>query len=134
MKESNITSKNENIKIESVPNGGLETRSHRKENKQKENPSEVVNGVFHKNSVNVMPANVCFDKNYRPKCDACLKLCDFDWYVKKQRQSKKEVVLVCVNCYETNYAKDQSNEFEAANFYNIFNQNESKIHINIRFQ
>jgi len=81
-----------------------------------------------------MPVNICLDKNFRPKCDSCMKLCDFDWYVKKQRLSKKDVVLVCVNCYEMKYAKDHSNEFEAANFYNIFNQNESNMPINIRFQ
>lgn len=95
----------------------------------KENPIEVVNSVFHRNSVNVIQPNSVLDKNSRPKCDSCLKLCDFDWYVKKQRQFKDDVILICVNCYESKYAKDHSNEFEAANFYNIVNQNESKLAI-----
>lgn len=118
------------MKIENLSNGYPETRSHRKENKQKENSIDAINNVFHKNSINIIQPNNCLDKNNRPKCDSCLKLCDFDWYVKKQRLNKKDIGLVCVNCFESKYAKDQSNEFEQANFYNIINQNECNLYLN----
>jgi hypothetical protein len=75
-------------------------------------------------------------KNYRPKCDMCLKLCDLDWYMQSpsSRISKddnlknvKESLLICEQCFETgNYPKNLTKEdFEMANFFNVVNPSES---------
>ena len=96
--------------------------SSNKEQKQKD--SDMINSVFNKNSINIIEPNHLLDKNFRPKCDSCELLCDFEWYVKKQKTVKSDVALICLNCYENKITKDLQNEFEMANFYNIINQNE----------
>jgi SWI/SNF related-matrix-associated actin-dependent regulator of chromatin subfamily C len=97
-------------------------------NKDKENKENVkqnldfMNDVFLKNSYALNPNGV-LDKKFRPKCDLCAKICEFEWYVNKAK-SKSNVSLVCVSCYEVKLNKESQVNYELANFFNIINQND----------
>ena len=96
-------------------------------------PESMFRSFFNKNS-NMVNHQINFlTKNYRPKCDLCMNLCDLDWYITKEsviknlnnNNNNNSSFLICENCYEKNlFPKDLKKEdFELSNIFNIFEPN-----------
>ena len=95
-------------------------------------PESMFRSFFNKNS-NMVNHQINFlTKNYRPKCDLCMNLCDLDWYITKESAIKNlnnnnnnSSFLICENCYEKNlFPKDlKKDDFELSNIFNIFEPN-----------
>lgn len=106
-------------------NGTYDLRSKDKENKHKESAIEVLNQTFHKNAISMSSPNVVLDKNNRPKCDSCHKICEFDWWVRKETNRVVNLPdLVCNACFDQKFSENNSNDYDQANFYDIIKQNE----------
>ena len=95
-------------------------------------PESMFRSFFNKNS-NMVNHQINFlTKNYRPKCDLCMNLCDLDWYITKESAIKNlnnnnnnSSFLICENCYEKNlFPNDlKKDDFELSNIFNIFEPN-----------
>lgn len=97
------------------------------------NPENLFRTIFNKNSLNVLNQMNFLAKNYRPKCDICLKLCNLDWYMQKNASDNKDALLLCENCFDSaHYPRDLTKEdFLIANFFNIVNPTE-KFHAKLK--
>ena len=103
------------------------------------NSDNLFRNTFNKNSMNLSSQLNYIGKNYRPKCDICSGICDFEWFSEKINEKEnnsngvegmilengvQKPILLCSKCYETErYPKELTKtDFEFSNFYTIVAQ------------
>ena len=135
---------NENNNLSTNNNLNEEKNNIEGENKKRilhplnEHKDNIYRKYFSENPYIVNKQINFLTKNYRPKCDMCLNLCELDWYITKENpfkdllnnnllnddHKKNKMLIICENCYEKGefiYGLKKE-DFEISNVYNLFSE------------